>query len=43
MSRKMGLFRDIMAVTGVVVVCVCNAVVVMECEGSRGGGEKKGS
>lgn len=30
-------------VLGVGVVCVSNAVVVMECEGSRGDGEEKGS
>jgi hypothetical protein len=41
--RRMGTPRGVFEVVGEGMVCVFNAVVVMECEGSRGNGEEKGS
>jgi hypothetical protein len=35
--------KGVFEVVGEGVVCVSNAVNVMECEGSRGNGEEKGS
>jgi len=42
-TRGLGTLRGVFEVVWEGVVCVSNAVVVMECEGPQGNGEEKGS